>query len=260
MVKLRERLRSSVHPVIDEDLWLVAADVDAIAVVVTEMVNRVRSGVPPLKPGIPLSLLGAQLRAVTASAPRPREIRAGAHFSVFDTSTIELKPFPVLAADIGPLQADLTEFETAMLGILAHEVSHVRQHEHEDRTRDLHQASETANRTAKRTQTYDDYVVYLSTPLETAAHATQLAVEIRHLHGPDLREDAFRKRCRANPVWAHMSNHPICRPASAAAAQAAFGPVSNRLLWNAWWVYLRLANRPLPWRTRAKRWLIDRLL
>lgn len=249
----------STQPAVEEDLWLEPADIEVIASAVTEMVRRVRRGDPPMKPGVPLSLLGARLHAATPGAPEPRAIRAGTHFSIFGTCTIDLSPFPINASDIGPLQADLTEFETAMLGLLAHEASHVRQREGGERTSAMHQASERASQRAWRTKLYDDYIAYLETPLETAAHATQLAVELRHLHGPDLPSGSFLRLCRASPIWMHMSNHPDCPPTSPAAGRKAFGPVSRRLLWNAWWVYLRLTNRPPPWRPRAWRWLVDRL-
>ncbi len=258
MLKLKERARSSTYPVIDEDLWLDDVDVADIAAVVSGMVGQVRGGNRPIKPTVRLVLRGAQVSAGTPGSPRPRDIRASSHFSAFGSS-ITLAPFPLWDEDIGPLVDDTDEFETAILGILAHEVSHVRQHEAGARTRALHLASEAASQKVQRTNAYDDYIAYLCTPLEMAAHATQLAVEMRHVHGPQLRADQFRRHVRASWLWKYMRDQPKCVQRSPKAARRAFGRVSPRLLSNAWWSYQRLGNRIPAWPDRMLGWVIAHL-
>lgn len=258
MSKLKERARSSTYPVIDEDLWLDAADLADIALIVSRMVGRVRSGDRPMKPTTRLVLRSAQIVAGTPGSPRPREIRASSQFSAFGSSII-LAPFPHWDEDIGPLAGDIGEFETAMFGLLAHELSHVRQHEAGARTRDMHLASEAASQKVQRTNDYDDYIRYLCTPLEVAAHATQLAVEMRHVHGSQLRIGQFRRHVQASWLWKYMREQPKCVKPSSKAARKAFGRVSRLLFSNAWWAYQRLENRTPTWPHRMLGWVFAHL-
>lgn len=256
MATLRDSLAVRLHPVLDEDLWLGPGEFRTIADEAAAMVREVRAGYPPLRPGQLKTILGAVVR-VSGGSPSPGDIRASAHNGE-SGPFIRLHPFPMFASEIGPIAAQPDEFETAITGLLVHEFTHIKQHEGGSRTAGLLLLADKAGKTVVRTLAYDDYIAYLSTPPETAAHATQMAAEVLHLQGARLGRAAFLKACRNSPLWSHMTDHPQIRPPSKTEGHKAFMSISGLLLRNAWWAYLRLTGRPPARMIRILRALIGR--
>lgn len=233
-------------PILDDDLWIDADDFATIRTEVAKMRERLHRDLLPIDFRSKPRLRGAEV-TFSGGAPSPREIRASAE-STDRSSVIKLSPFPEFYEDISNLTDDLDEFELAMTGILAHELSHVRQWQiGGNRTRRAHAASQASHEKAQLTGLYPDYIDYVATPLELAAHATQLAAETQVQCGQDLTRRQFDEVCRRSALWRHISDHPISKPGSKLEAFWHLRRVKSRLLANGWWAYRHLAGRKSGW-------------
>jgi hypothetical protein len=228
------------------------AEIEAVA---SDMCQRIEQDERPLPFLKPVSVLGAKVLAA-GGEPKPREIRGATTFGS-QTCEINLDPFPQWDEDVGHLKADLAGFRTTIIGVLAHEASHVRQWTiGRERTRHEHQRSDNASRVAQASGLYTDYIAYLSTPLEIAAHSTQLAVEIRETHGDRLSSKiTFENAAKQCGLWDHMTDHPISRPTCVESGAREFAPTSRLLLSNGWWIYQRLNRHQAPWPDHIAGWL-----
>jgi hypothetical protein len=162
------------------------------------MLDRLWKNQAPLD-GVPRpSVRGKEIFAAGAgNVVRPRDVEGGYNR---ETKRITLDPFPTssdMSAGRGAeLADDLMVFRFALRSLLAHETSHIRQHERSNGALDQQfSAAEKASKRVDQTKDYSDYLLYLQCPVEISAHATQLAVEVLDGYGPDLTECDFKKRC-----------------------------------------------------------------
>ncbi|RRN63447.1 hypothetical protein [Caulobacter sp. 602-1] len=227
-------------PVIPADLWLDLADLEEIDFAVDLMVEQLAAGDPPL-PAKPVRILDAQLVAGGAEQTmRPRDVRAATKFPVAGKPSIELKPFPAVGQSTEFLAEDLAAFRFAVRPVLAHEAAHVRQAVQGGQAWiDKITAADKASQEALRSNTYQDYMNYLATPIEMAAHATQLAVEVLGVHGGGLDQVEFEKRCGQAWVWRHARDATRWTEGQQTRLPM-FIPVATAWRLQAWWLYQRL--------------------
>jgi len=223
-------------PIISSDLWLDRGAFEEVRDLVGRMMTRIEQDERPL-PFPPREKLQGIFVTAKGGDPKPREIRGAAFLN--GTPIIVLDPFPCFDEEVGPLKADLEGFRSTMLGLLAHEASHIRQWV-VARDEAAHSAASMASRKAQATKDYDDYVTYLATPLELAAHSTQLAAEVWAAEADGLSQPDFESAAARTGLWTHMTDHPVSRPACLKSGAEAFGRVGKALLANSWWAYQRL--------------------
>lgn len=232
-------------PIIPADYWLDRADLEEIEKAVDLMLDRLSQGRALTEANPTPSVRKRRiLSAGTASIVHPREIEA----SYSRTSgSIELKPFPNswnMAQGHGrALADDLMVFRFALRSLLAHEVSHIRQHDMA--AADLaaeFDVAETASKKAEQTKTYSDYLLYLGCAVEFAAHATQLAVEVLDSYGPGLTNGDFSKRCRQAWVFRRANKGEKWSGIDEETRLSAFMPVALEWIEQAYFAYGRMTT------------------
>lgn len=230
-------------PAIAADFWLDRADLDEIEKAVDLMLDRLSKNKAPTD-GIPMpSVHGRQIFAAgTSNTIRPRDVEGSYNRQ---TKNITLDPFPgssdMSAGRGAGLADDLMVFRFALRSLLAHEISHLRQDEQSKGDLDSEfSAAENASKRAEHTKDYSDYLLYLQCPVEIAAHATQLAVEVLDSYGRSLTESEFTRRCRQAWVFRRARKGEKWQTGDEQARIQAFMPVAETWIGHAHFAYQRL--------------------
>jgi len=180
---------------------------------------------------------------------RPRDIGGGYSRC---SEQIKFTPFPnyldMTAGNGAELSGDLMAFRFAMRSLLAHEVSHRRQHQLSDGSLDQAMSdAEAAGELADRTRNYQDYLKYLRLPVEVAAHATQMAVEVFDSYGASLTKTEFMVRCKQSWVLRRVWRSPMWLYGGDENARFdAFLPGAAEWIDQADFAYKRLVARQAP--------------
>lgn len=227
----------TVVPTLHADLWLEPADLEEVQAAVDHVLaNLLREDAPLKLVGAP-TIGGLPICAAGANAPvAPREVRA-----CFADHSLDLDPFPKFFEHAEILAADLALVRIALRPILAHEACHARQRARGDaKVQSVLDDAKRLSSDAKTSKAYSDYLIYLRNAAELAAHATQLAVEVRDAYGPGLGSSDFERRCRQSWLWRHLWKGGSWTP-DPEDRGAAFKAYADELLPQSLWAYARLA-------------------
>lgn len=232
-----------VIPIISERYWLDRSDLVEIETAIDHMLVNLSRGNAPITLATPPSIRGRIIQAAGASnTVRPRQIKGGYNRQ---SKNITLEPLPnstnMNSGLIVELADDLFAFRLAMRSLLAHEVSHVRQDGLSGGSLDQDFIeAELASKKAQQTKSYEDYLRYLLCPVEIAAHATQLAVEVLDSYGARLNESDFTSRCRQSWVFRRAYKNPDWTSDNEQIRLQSFKTVADTWIDQAMFAYKRL--------------------
>lgn len=232
-----------VIPIISDHYWLERSDLNEIERAIDHMLANLSCDNAPITSTAPPSIRGRIILAAGApNVVRPRQIKGGYNRQ---SKNITLEPLPnsadMISGQGAELADDLFAFRLAMRSLLAHEVSHMRQDELADGNLDQDFIeAEQASEKAKQTKSYDDYLQYLLCPVELAAHATQLAVEVLDSYGIGLISSEFTKRCRQAWLFRRAYKSPEWTSDGEQARLQSFKRVGDTWIDQAMFAYKRL--------------------
>ena len=226
-----------------DELWLDREDLRQIQAVVAAMVKRVVAGQSPCGATNWPTLRGARL-TLSGVGERVAPDAVRAKYSRIDPQTpgeIALVHFPRTPETSELFAESPAEMGKRLTSLLSHEVSHARQVQlGTDAVTPALREAEELGRKAKAGTSYADYMAYVAHPIEAAAHATQLVVEIIVESESRLDEGPFRAACRSTWLFHHLRDEPLWEPGSGPLRAALFDRVWVLLVDLAWYQYDRL--------------------
>ena len=220
------------------------ADLNEVVSVVDAMMARVQSRQAPCgMTGWP-TLRGARLMLPwTGERVAPAEVRA--RYARRDPTTageISLEHLPRSPEQIDLFLADLDAMRVHLVTLLVHEVAHARQVQMGgDEAEPLREQAEAlSKKLLDGSKAYEDYMAYVSHPIETAAHAAQLAAEVFLAAGGELEEAAFRQSCETTWLAWRLRDDLCWEPPPGPSRAATFEAVWSALVTESWPAYGRL--------------------
>lgn len=229
-------------PIIPATYWLEKNNIADIDALVCNMIDRIAAGQAPIHQASPKIRNVPITSAGCSFAVRPRDIKG--EYNRF-SMRLNLTDCPT-SSDTNKgfcdeLYKDIPYLRIALRGVLAHETSHIRQHQLAKGVLDSDFGSaESASKTASDTMSYSDYLNYISQPVELAAHATQSALEVLDSYGRRLTQVTFIKKCIQTWVYRRAWQDTRFVGSTVESQGQAFIAVGQEWYHQAWFAYRRL--------------------